>query len=123
MNPFTEFIGALAECTRCKRLCALAGPPTPEARLLRFATADHVAEFGGLCVDCATTGFLKAIEIVPATIERHGVAMLLNPHVQKQFITLMISGKADARPDEINWQNVVDNWDLPFPKKKRARQK
>jgi len=26
-------------------------------------------------------------------------------------------GLADAKPDEINWERIVENWDLPFPKK------
>ena len=26
-------------------------------------------------------------------------------------------GSADAQPDEIDWNRIVENWDLPFPKK------
>jgi len=26
-------------------------------------------------------------------------------------------GMADAMPDEINWNLIIENWDLPFPHK------
>jgi hypothetical protein len=48
---------------------------------------------------------------------------LLASHVQAQFARLMQAGNADAKPEEINWQNVIDHWDLPFAKPKRARSK
>lgn len=41
---------------------------------------------------------------------------LLLPHFQKQFTELMQAGKADMKPSEIDWQEVVRNWNLPMPR-------
>jgi len=122
MDVFAEFLEEnLVECSRCGQLCKIGGPKNQEARLLRRATAEHVEKFGGLCVDCAATAFLKSIEIVPKAVEQHGLEMLLNPRIQQQFVALMVAGKSDARPEEISWQKVVSNWDLPFKKKSNRK--
>jgi len=42
---------------------------------------------------------------------------LAYPHIQEQFAALMKVGLADALPDEINWNLIIENWDLPFPSK------
>jgi len=46
-----------------------------------------------------------------------GPKNLLYPHIQEQFTGLMRVGLADAQPDEIDWNKIVENWDLPFPHK------
>jgi hypothetical protein len=46
---------------------------------------------------------------------------LLAPHVQQQFTRLMVAGNADAKPGELNWQRIVDNWELSFKKQSRRR--
>jgi hypothetical protein len=46
-----------------------------------------------------------------------GPEILLMPHLQEIFTNIMRAGFADAIPDEIDWQRIVDNWELPFPKK------
>jgi hypothetical protein len=49
--------------------------------------------------------------------------MLLAPHVQQQFARVMKAGNADATPEEINWQRVVENWNLPFAKAKKSHKR
>lgn len=123
-DPFKDFINdQLAECVRCQKMCRIAGPSNPDARLLKYATATEVKQDGGLCADCATTQFLRGIETIMYGLENNGVKILLDPRVQKQFGELMAVGKADADPAEVNWQRVVENWDLPFPKKKGKKKK
>lgn len=118
-DPFEDFINdELAECIRCKKMCRIAGPPNPEARLLKYATAADVKQEGGLCADCAATQFLQGVETIMSGLFLHGTQILLDLHVQEQFSEIMIIGKADADPAEVNWQRVVENWNLPFPKKK-----
>lgn len=122
MDAFAELIDGLAECTRCGKLCKVAGPPNPDARLMPYATAKEAKE-RGLCADCAATAFIKGIETLMYGIGLNDVKMLLDQRVQQQFSQIMIVGKADAKPDEINWQRVVDNWELPLPKAKRGKRK
>jgi hypothetical protein len=43
----------------------------------------------------------------------HGAAILLFPPIQEQFAAIM-AGRSDMIPEEINWQTVVDNWNLPL---------
>lgn len=74
-----------------------------------------------LCADCAATAFLKGIDVFMLSIELRGPEILLAPHVQAQFSQIMKVGKADAAPEEIDWQRVVDNWELPMPKGKRRK--
>lgn len=38
------------------------------------------------------------------------------PHVQEQFAGIMRVGLSDAIPDEISWDLIIENWDLPFAK-------
>jgi hypothetical protein len=48
-----------------------------------------------------------------------GPAVLLQPEVHARFAALMVSGHADAVPFEIDWEAVVENWSLPFPRVRR----
>lgn len=103
-------------CPRCARPMQVAARRTEEARLLR-----HAAEPRGYCVDCAVTEFLKNTYPVNMIVEEseHGASMLLSSHVQEQFAEIMRAGLADAVPDEIDWERVVRNWDLPFERSPR----
>lgn len=93
-------------CQRCGIACAPGGPGNPEAQLLRRANC-------GVCVTCGVALFIKATPSMMIGIKQHGPAMLLAPHIQEGFARLLASGKADARPDEIDWSRLVDQWDLP----------
>jgi len=50
-------------------------------------------------------------------LARSGPKNLLFDHIQKSFEGIMKVALADALPDEINWEMVVGNWDLPFSNK------
>ncbi len=107
-------------CSRCGVPCKLAAEATEDARLLKHAIAP---EMSGFCPDCAVTDFFKHHSMFTQLMEMNpiGKAMLLDPRVQQQFASLLQTGKADAKPEEVNWQRVYDNWDLPFPKRQRSR--
>ena len=47
--------------------------------------------------------------------------MLLRPDVQKMFTEVMVSGNADANPEEIDWERVVNLWNSPFLKGSKKR--
>ena len=99
-------------CARCGFPCRPSSPVHPDARLLQRAQ-------DGVCPSCATTQFLMSIETVMYGIEKNGVGMLLRQDVQKQFASVMQAGNADVSPEEIDWQWVIAQWDLPFPNKRR----
>lgn len=48
-----------------------------------------------------------------------GPQMFLLPHVQKLFVPLLECTQLPA--DRINWEFVVKNWDLPWPKGKEPK--
>lgn len=67
----------------------------------------------GLCVNCGITQFIRSTETLMRSLEGAGPGVLLLSHVQKKIAVLLRGGEADASPDEINWQTVVDNWVMP----------
>jgi len=79
--------------------------------MLRFA------EGSGLCVNCAVHDWLRNTYPLNILLAQSGPKVLLFEHIQKQFTEIMRIGFADAKPDEIDWQSIVDNWELPFLKK------
>jgi hypothetical protein len=100
-------------CQRCGRH-GRGSEGNPEARLLRHAKQ-------GVCVNCGVTEFLMSVETTAWAIELRGPQILLDPMIQRQFVALMGAGRADATPEEIDWQTVVANWSLPMTKKGRRR--
>jgi len=112
----------IVNCSRCGVALRLAETANEEARLLRHATNPEIS---GWCPDCAVTDFMKNRSQLSILMEMNptGKQMLLDPRVQQQFAKLMQTGRADAKPEEINWQRVHDNWDLPFAKAAKSRKR
>lgn len=104
----------ITHCQRCGKLCQ-SGVGNPEARPLRRAVV-------GYCADCAITHFIKDTEPLASIIAGgpwgpgKGPSILLNPHIQGDWQRLFVTGCSDADNSEINWQRVVELWDMPFPK-------
>lgn len=109
-------------CSRCGAPCKLADRANEEARLLKHATAP---ETSGYCPDCAVTDFFKNHSQLARLMEMNpvGKQMLLDPRVQQQFARVMQSGNADAKPEEINWQRIHDNWELPFANVRKSKKR
>lgn len=105
-------------CARCGVRC-VKQKGNAEARLLKFTTSDF-----GLCVNCGITAFLKSLDVI-ASPGRNGKPFdpecFRLPHIQRQFAPVLSAGKADARIEEIDWLEVIANWELPFPKKPRKK--
>jgi len=96
-------------CIRCKARCMVAGPGKADAAMLRYSKTPQ-----GLCVNCAAHDWLRNTYPVNMILARSGPGALAHPHMREQFAEIMRGAKADARPDEINWNLVNENWDLPF---------
>ncbi len=101
----------IVECKRCGQRCKIAASPGEKARMLRFAKGP------GLCVNCAVHDWLRNTYPVNMLLAQSGPKGLLFPHIREQFVEIMRVGFADAMPDEIDWQKIVDNWELPFKDK------
>lgn len=91
-------------CDRCGRE-ATGAKGDESARMLR--RAEH-----GECGECAVVLFIQSLN------NMHGGHMigdpkaLLLPHVQEQFAAVMLAGMAEMKPDEIDWERVVQLWDI-----------
>ena len=103
----------IIHCERCEAPCKMAGPRNPDAKMLRLLSK----ESKGLCVNCAVHDYLRNTYPINMHFAKFGPKSLLYPHIQEQFTAIMRTAPADAKPDEINWEAIVENWDLPFPNK------
>lgn len=99
-------------CRRCEAACKVAGQRNPDARMLCRSR-----EAKGLCINCAVHDWLRNTYPVNMLLVESGPKSLLFPHIQEQFTGIMRIALADATPDEIDWERIVENWDLPFPHK------
>jgi len=100
------------QCERCGAKLQVGPAPGSEARMLRHSKVPK-----GFCVNCAVHNFLRNTYPPNIQLAESGPGILLIPHIQKVFADIMKAGFADACPDEIDWQRIVDNWQLPFRKK------
>jgi hypothetical protein len=99
-----------AHCQRCQRPLRLARRRTADARMLRRSQTPE-----GLCVNCAVHDWLRHTYPVNMLLDEGNPDALLVPYLQQQFIAIMHTAGADAIPAEIDWQVIVDQWDLPWP--------
>jgi len=103
------------ECERCGAKCKVNPKPGSNAKMLKRGS-----QAKGFCINCAVHDWLR--NTYPANL----LLATLSPdvfrleHIQQQFIGIMRAGNADANPDEINWEAVITNWDLPFKTKVKA---
>lgn len=102
------------ECQRCGVRCRFDAPGKPEAKMLRRSKKP------GLCVNCAVHDFLRNTYPCNMLLASSGPGSLAHPHIQEQFAGIMRAGLADAMPDEINWDLIIENWELPFPHKMKT---
>ena len=101
-----------ANCERCRTQLKVDAKRNSNAKMLRRSK-----EPKGICVNCAVHDWLRNTYPPNMLLAQSGPNVLLYTHIQEQFAELMKVGFADANPDEIDWQRIVDNWDLPFPTK------
>lgn len=98
-------------CERCGVQLQVDAMPDSRAKLLRRSKVSK-----GFCINCAVHNFLRNTYPPNIQLAESGPQILLIPHIQTVFAGIMKAGFADANPDEINWQQIVDNWELPFSK-------
>ncbi len=99
---------AIVQCPRCGKPCVEGVAQNPNARPLRRSTL----KAGGMCLECATTSFLLCL---PSGSD-FPLEALRMPHVQQQMAAAFRVGQSEASVEEINWERVIEIWDVPFPK-------
>lgn len=93
-------------CQRCGVGVAAHLPPGEDARMLKRSTGE------GVCVNCAMTLWLKELEPIASILAARGPEILLDVLVRDQVARVLASSKADASPEEIDWERVVAQWSL-----------
>jgi len=99
-------------CERCGAQLQVDTLKNSKAKMLRRSK-----EPKGLCINCAVHDWLRNTYPPNILLAQSGPKVLLFLHIQEQFAEIMKVGFADAKPDEIVWERIVENWDLPFPTK------
>jgi len=97
------------KCQRCGKNCQ-SGIGNPGARLLKRGKQ-------GYCANCALTAFLKNETPFEYAIQNNGIEILRDKNIKLQVAKLLITGKSDATIDEIDMEEVIVNWNLPFKKR------
>ncbi len=105
----------LIDCKRCGAKCKIEALPQSKARMLKRAAS------AGLCVNCAVHDWLRNTYPVNMLLAESGPKALQFEHIRRQFADIMKIAGADAKFDEINWDMIIANWNLPFVRKVKAR--
>ena len=134
----------VARCVRCSKRCRVASKVNPRASLFVKGTA----QTGRFCAECVFVDFLRNCDIGPATAlgehyfdphkpqpeyergkpdRRFDPETLRLPHVQSQIRAIVEAAArqygAELTFAEIDWDEVIANWSLPFPARKQRRTK
>ena len=102
--------GGTCACGRCGAPCRVNPTPNSTAKMLKRADRPK-----GLCLNCAVHNVLRNLYPANLILARSGPQGLALPHVQRQFFTIARMAGTDARLEEIDWQAIIANWELPFP--------
>ena len=98
---------APCQCERCHRPLRV-DPGRPDAEIFRRAKVP-----AGVCPDCLVTQFLYNTYPINLQLDETGPELLLKPGIREAFLACGIMERADLTIDEVNWQRVVDQWNLP----------
>ena len=99
-------------CQRCGVKCRVDPVANSKARMVKRSKVPK-----GLCINCAVHDTLRNLYPANMLLASSGPRGLAFPHIQEQFAGILKSALSDARPDEIDWDTIIENWDLPFPYK------
>jgi hypothetical protein len=114
-------------CPRCGKRCRAEASSKPESRPFRKALV-------GMCLECCVASLFQQPTADNQTLP-YALSMAVKngfkpddlrlPHLQEQFERLLRVGNSEADFGQIDWDEVIANWSLPFPelpKGKKRRQ-
>lgn len=99
-------------CQRCGVRIRLDPKAGSKAKMLKRSAVPK-----GLCLNCAMHDWLRNTYPVNLLLAQGGPRALSLPHIQEMIAGIMKSQFSDAAVDEIDFDAVIENWDLPFPNK------
>jgi len=105
-----EFAGR-TRCLRCGATCRIEPVAGSRAKLLKRGKRQ------GLCINCAVHDTLRHLYPANLILARSGPQGLSLPHIQRQFYEICRLAGTDAEFAEIDWQAIIDHWELPFRRK------
>lgn len=101
----------IKNCPRCNKEVVASKSGNQRARPLRKSDK-------GMCLECTASSVLMSL---PAAGMFPKEAMLA-PHIQAQFSAVLRAGCADTDAHNVDWNRLVENWDLPYPAKFRPKE-
>ena len=108
-NVFAMTSVITTSCLRCGQSCGPGENENPEARPFRRSEK-------GLCADCVVTQFLIGLEPLRKGLMENELEVLRDPVIQKQFAEILRVGRSELSADDIDWETVINQWELPFPR-------
>ncbi len=109
MKPIIDFTRPMTKCERCGKLIALAAERRNEDSYpFRLAKVPK-----GVCANCVMTQFLYNTYPINMQIDEAGPELLLKPGIREAFLSSGLLAHSDLNIDEVDWERVVANWDLP----------
>ena len=100
------------DCSRCGAKCRVDPVANSKARMVKRSNIPK-----GLCINCAVHDTLRHLYPANLLLASSGPKSLAFPHIQEQFAALLKIAHSDAMPGEINWNIIIENWDLLFQHK------
>lgn len=142
----TLFGSRITNCDRCGVRLRIADSNTPDAQLLKLSLTTE-----GVCANCCMTEVLQITEPInellrsprclscggakyPKAFDKFCVCkppqfpsigeVLMQPHIQNCIASLLAVGKSDAKIGDIDWLEVIANWELPLsPRRSKPKGK
>jgi hypothetical protein len=103
-------VGGRCSCERCGVPLEVAPIPGSQAKLLKRSATPQ-----GLCASCAVHDHLRHLYPANLTLARGGPQLLAHPHIQQMYLDLLRMAGTDVTAEEIDWNAIIANWELPFP--------
>ena len=105
----------ITSCQRCKAKCKIDPKAQSNAKMLKRGKTVR-----GYCVNCAVHNWFRNTYPINLTFTTLDPETLRLEYIQQQFANIMRAGNADANPDEIDWLEIIWNWNLPWKDKVKA---
>ncbi len=112
-------------CERCAKRCRVAPVSNPNAQVFRRGDM----KTGRFCAECLIVDFFKNFDLGPSSalgksyFDSFNPECLRLPHIQAQLARIIVTAQtqygSELDVSEIDWEEVIANWHLPFPGKKK----
>ena len=103
-------------CDRCNVRLQIATERNGDGKPIRRSLTER-----GYCPNCAVTEFILGTEPLKTVVTRDRADQFPEAfrleHVQVQFRTMLEAGGAGEVVAQLDWDEVIANWALPFPQK------